>query len=81
MLELPYFDPPTMLAIDPMHILLLGTGKCIVTLWIKAFLLDRRKLMLELMLEEFKDRQKQVSVDIRLINSKIGSLSTLFQLS
>ena len=31
--DLPYFDPPRMCIIDPMHNLLLGTGKHMVTIW------------------------------------------------
>ena len=43
--ELPYFDPPRMLAIDPMHNLFLGTGKRMLTLWIKTCLFDTSKLV------------------------------------
>ena len=32
-----------MLAIDPMHNIFLGTGKRMITLWIKAALLDSSK--------------------------------------
>ena len=34
LLELPYFDPPRMLTIDPMHNLFLGTGKHMLQLWL-----------------------------------------------
>ena len=33
LLELPYFDPPRMLALDPMHNLFLGTGKHMINIW------------------------------------------------
>ena len=33
LLELPYFDSPTMCVIDPMHNILLGTSKMMVELW------------------------------------------------
>ena len=45
LLELPYFDPPRMLAIDPMHNLFLGTGKRMLILWIKTCLLDTSKFV------------------------------------
>ena len=35
LLKLPYFDAPRMLIVDPMHNLLLGTGKHMLQLWIK----------------------------------------------
>jgi hypothetical protein len=35
LLELPYFDAPRMLCIDPMHNLFLGTGKRMLSIWIK----------------------------------------------
>ena len=31
--ELPYFDPPRVCVIDPMHNLLLGTSKCMMSVW------------------------------------------------
>ena len=34
LLKLPYFDPPRMLIIDPMHNLFLGTGKRMLQLWL-----------------------------------------------
>lgn len=34
LLQLPYFDPPRMLTIDPMHNLFLGTGKHMFELWL-----------------------------------------------
>ena len=36
LLELPYFDPPRMLCIDPMHNLFLGTGKRMLSIWIEG---------------------------------------------
>ena len=35
LLDLPYFDPPTMLALDPMHNLFLGTGKRMINIWLQ----------------------------------------------
>ena len=43
LLDLSYFDPPSMLAIDPMHNLFLGTGKRMISIWIKEGLLDSTK--------------------------------------
>lgn len=41
LLKLPYFDPPRMLAIDPMHNLFLGIAKHhLQSVWIKRDLLD-----------------------------------------
>ena len=40
LLELPYFNPPMMLAIDPMHNLFIGTGKRMISIWMNAGLLD-----------------------------------------
>lgn len=34
LLKLPYFDAPRMLIVDPMHNLLLGTGKHMLHLWV-----------------------------------------------
>lgn len=35
LIELPYFDPPRMLIVDPMHNLFLGSGKHILHLWLE----------------------------------------------
>ena len=43
LLDLPYFDAPTMLAVDPMHNLFLGTGKHMINIWIEKGLLDSGK--------------------------------------
>ncbi len=43
LLELPYFDAPTMLAVDPMHNLFLGTGKRMISIWLKLNLIDSSK--------------------------------------
>ena len=41
LLDLPYFDPPTMLAVDPMHNLFLGTGKHMINIiWLQKGLLN-----------------------------------------
>lgn len=41
LLELPYFDAPRMLCIDPMHNLFLGTSKRMITLWIDHSLVTK----------------------------------------
>ena len=33
LLELPYFDPPRVCIVDPMHNLLLGTAKHMIDIW------------------------------------------------
>lgn len=43
LLDLPYFDAPTMLAVDPMHSLFLGTGKHMINIWNEKRLLDSGK--------------------------------------
>lgn len=43
LLELPYFDPPRMSTIDPMHNLLLGTSKHMMEIWKKLELLNHEK--------------------------------------
>ena len=40
LLELPYFDPIRFHAIDPMHILLLGTAKHMMQVWTKLGILN-----------------------------------------
>ena len=44
LLELPYVDAPTMLVIDPMHNLFLGSCKRVLSVWLKLGLLDGSKL-------------------------------------
>lgn len=43
LLDLPYFDAPKMLAIDPMHNLFLGSAKHMISLWIKRGLINSCK--------------------------------------
>jgi len=43
LLELPYFDAPRMLCVDPMHNLFLGTGKHMITIWEDQDYLRRRE--------------------------------------
>lgn len=43
LLKLPYFNPPTMLTIDPMHNLFLGTGKHMIHLWLNSGILNSKK--------------------------------------
>ena len=40
LLKLPYFDPPRMLIIDPMHNIFLGTGKHMLSIWLEHRLLS-----------------------------------------
>ena len=65
LLELPYFDPPTMLAIDhdPMHNLFLGTGKRMISMWMNAGILDERKY-----------DEIQESVDSMVVPSDVGRI-------
>ena len=63
LLELPYFDPPTMLAIDPMHNLFLGTGKRMISIWMNAGILDERKY-----------DEIQESVDSMVVPSDVGRI-------
>lgn len=41
LLDLPYFNAPRMLCIDPMHNLFLGTGKRMISVWIEHKLLAK----------------------------------------
>ena len=41
LLQLPYFNPPQMLAIDPMHNLFLGTAKQILSIWLEHKYISR----------------------------------------
>lgn len=42
LLDLPYFDAPKMLAIDPMHNLFLGTAKHMISIWINSGMLNNQ---------------------------------------
>ena len=70
LLELPYFDPPTMLVIDPMHNLFLGLAKHFTK---KVFL--KNLILTEDKLEVIQDRINKVMVpsDIGRIPHKIES--------
>ena len=63
LLHLPYFDPPVMLAFDPMHNLFLGTGKRMISIWIKAGLLDSTKF-----------EQIQCCVDSMIVPCDVGRI-------
>lgn len=63
LLDLPYFNPPTMLIVDPMHNLLLGTGKHMISTWIKTGLLDSQKF-----------EQIQQCVDNIIVPSDVGRI-------
>ena len=41
LLKLPYFDPSKMLVIDPMHNLLLGTAKRMISIWLDLEIIGR----------------------------------------
>lgn len=43
LLELPYFDAPKMLALDPMHNLFLGSAKHMIRIWIRKGLIGSSK--------------------------------------
>lgn len=43
--ELPYFDPPRMCIIDPMHNLLLGTSKHMMEVWKELKLIDAKEYL------------------------------------
>ena len=61
LLELPYFDPPRMLIVDPMHSLFLGTGKHMLHIWIEQGLLSHAHF-----------EQMQKCVDSFVVPSEIG---------
>lgn len=70
LLKLPYFDPPVMLAVDPMHNLFLGIAKHhLKRMWISTGLLDDHKF------KSIQDRIDNFLVppDIGRIPSKIQS--------
>ena len=46
LLELPYFSAPQMCIVDPMHCLLLGTGKHMIEVWKKCSLLEHKDFLL-----------------------------------
>ena len=63
LLKLPYFDPPKMLAIDPMHNMFLGTAKHQLSIWRECSLLSR---------DDFKEIQN--FVDSVYVPSDIGRI-------
>ena len=63
LLKLPYFDPPKMLAIDPMHNMFLGTAKHQLSIWRECNLLSR---------DDFKEIQN--FVDSVYVPSDIGRI-------
>ena len=69
LLELPYFDAPQMLAIDPMHNLFLGIGKHMIRIWIKNGLLDSSKFE---QIQQFVD-STTVPCDVGRIPRKIAT--------
>ena len=69
LLQLPYFDAPRMLCIDPMHNLFLGTGKHMLSIWMEQNYLMKSHF---LSIQEFIDAMV-VPSDIGRIPSKIAS--------
>lgn len=69
LLELPYFDPVRMHVIDPMHNLMLGSGKHMLTIWQKMSLIQPNHY------EEIQSVVDSISVpsDVGRIPIKIGS--------
>ena len=63
LLKLPYFDPPRMLIIDPMHNLFLGTGKRMLNIWLESSLLSSSQF-----------RQTQECVDSFIMPSDVGRI-------
>ena len=63
LLDLPYFDAPKMLALDPMHNLFLGTGKQMINIWIKKGLLN-----------ESNFGQVQCFIDNMVVPSDVGRI-------
>lgn len=63
LLELPYFDAPTMLVLDPMHNLFLGIGKKMIEIWKNKDLIDSSKF-----------QQIQEIVDSIRVPSTIGRI-------
>lgn len=63
LLDLPYFDATRMLCIDPMHNLLLGTGKHMLSLWIDQGWIEKRHFI-----------SIQKFVDNLILPSRIGRI-------
>ncbi len=69
LLELPYFDVVRHSVIDPMHNLLLGTAKHILSIWVSEGLLDRSHMdVIQSKVDSFVTPS-----DIGRIPQKIGS--------
>ena len=69
LVDLPLYDPIRFPTIDPMHNLLLGTAKHMVSLWIKSGILTQQKLD---MIQE-KTALISFPIDVGRIPNKIGS--------
>lgn len=63
LLQLPYFDPVRMHTIDPMHNLFLGSGKHMLSLWIKHDLLSSNHFV-----------EIQAFVDSFIVPSDVGRI-------
>ena len=63
LLELPYFDPPRMLIIDPMHNLFLGTAKHMLNIWVEHNLLSHAQF-----------QQVQECVDSFIVPPDVGRM-------
>ena len=70
LLDLPYFDAPRMLCIDPMHNLFLGTGKHMLTVWIELDLLSI--FMFHVMLVAYLRRSVLVFLALKPTSLKHG---------
>ena len=69
LLDLPYFDAPRMLCIDPMHNLFLGSGKHMLSVWIKNNWISKKHFET---IQHFVD-SINIPSDIGRIPSKISS--------
>ena len=69
LVDLPLYDPIRFPTIDPMHNLLLGTAKHMVSLWIKSGILTQQKL------DIIQEKTALISfpIDVGRIPNKIGS--------
>ena len=69
LMELPYFDPIKFVVIDPMHNLMLGSSKHVLSVWLSEGILNDSKLKI------IEDIVKQIQSphDIGRLPTKIGS--------
>ena len=69
LMKLPYFDPIKFVVIDPMHNLMLGSSKHVLSVWLSEGILNDSKLKI------IEDIVKQIQSphDIGRLPTKIGS--------